>query len=184
MVNMAANALKGADAAYATPPGKRKQIQAFSLVEVVVAMGIFTFAMATMMALIPAGLKAYQTAGNATAYGQIMQNVMTDVELMGIANITNLSTYQVASGTPPPSNKATTNYYFDNQGSPTTSSTASGTVYTAQVFFSPVGSGGNNSGSELLLDPISSGAALKMQVGITAVSQPQTTNFFSTIIAY
>jgi len=49
-------------------------------------MAIFTFAILTMVGLIPSGLKAYQTASNSTTMSTITQNVKTDVELM--TNIT------------------------------------------------------------------------------------------------
>jgi len=88
-------------------------------------MAIFTFAILTMVGLIPSGLKAYQTASNSTTMSTITQNVTTDVELM--TNITYSSTIY---------------FYFDMQGA-SNAAGAPSQLYTAQVNFSSLGTSGS-----------------------------------------
>ena len=79
--------------------------QAFSLIEVVLALGVTSFALLSMVALIPMGLSSARQAADETTESQIIQFSRNEMEL---TSFTNLATWS-----------ATTNY-FDNQGLPTT----------------------------------------------------------------
>jgi uncharacterized protein (TIGR02598 family) len=80
---------------------------AFSLVEVVLAIGITSFTLLTMVALLPMGLGMAHTAANATTQSQIVEYARNQMEMTSFANL---------------SSWGTTNLYFDNQGLPTTAS--------------------------------------------------------------
>jgi uncharacterized protein (TIGR02598 family) len=85
----------------------------FSLVEVSVAMAIVSFAMVSILGLIPMGLTNFRQAMNNTVEAQIVQGITSDLEL---ASFTSL--------------QSTTDYY-DSDGNATTAS--SQPVYTATV---------------------------------------------------
>jgi uncharacterized protein (TIGR02598 family) len=76
---------------------------AFSLVEVVIALGVTSFALLSMVALIPMGLMQAREASDTTTESQIVQFARNKIEMMPFASISTL-----------------TNGYFDNQGLPTT----------------------------------------------------------------
>ncbi len=78
---------------------------AFSLIEVLLALGVTSFALLTMAALIPMGLSEARQASDATTESQIVQFARNEIEM---TPFTNLSAW------------AGTNSYFDNQGLPTT----------------------------------------------------------------
>ena len=92
-------------------------VQAFSLVEVVIAMGIFSFAIIATFSLIGQSFKSYSSAINDTVSRQIMNQLAANVQQARISDLTNS----------PPS-------YFDNEGNPVLGSDAM-SVYTANVTF-------------------------------------------------
>ncbi len=101
-------------------PQARKQ--AFSLVEVVIAMGIFSFAIVATFSLIGQSFKSYSSAINDTVSRQIMNQLAANVQQAPLSNISNLANN--------PPYGYTTN--FDNEGNPVSSSDAM-SVYTANV---------------------------------------------------
>ena len=88
--------------------------QAFSLVEVVIAMGIFSFAIIATFSLIGQSFKSYSSAINDTVSRQIMNQLAANAQQARLSDLTN-----------------STNY-FDNEGNPVSSSDAM-SVYTANV---------------------------------------------------
>ena len=113
-----------------------------------------------MLALMPAGLINYQRAQDSTIFAQIVQNVTSNVQLTGLANI----------------NFTSTNYYFDDHGCPLT--TQAGAIYTAHVNLSALNSSGNT------LNNLGQPAGMKMGVYVTVAGSTTTTNYFSTILSY
>jgi uncharacterized protein (TIGR02598 family) len=89
---------------------------AFSLVEVVIAMGIFSFAIVATFSLIGQSFKSYSSAINDTVSRQIMNQLAANVQQARLSDLTN-----------------STNY-FDNEGNPVPSSDTM-SVYTANVSF-------------------------------------------------
>jgi uncharacterized protein (TIGR02598 family) len=90
---------------------------AFSLVEVVIAMGIFSFAIVATFSLIGQSFKSYSSAINDTVSRQIMNQLAANVQQARLSDLTN-----------------STNY-FDNEGNPVTNSSDAMSVYTAIVNF-------------------------------------------------
>ncbi len=86
----------------------------FSLVEVVLALGVTSFALLSMVALIPLGLTEAREASDTTTESQIVQYARNEIEM---TPFTNLSAW------------VNTNSYFDNQGLPTTPGAAE-QIYT------------------------------------------------------
>lgn len=94
---------------------------AFSLVEVVLALGVLSFAILPMVGLIGGSLKSYQTAINDTVSRQIM------TQLAGNAQQARLSDLQA---------RPSATSYFDFEGNPVSQSDPL-RVYTASVTSQP-----------------------------------------------
>ncbi len=122
--------------------------------------------MISIVALIPGGLVAYQQASSSTAQAQIIQNVTTQLELIGIANL-----------------PATTNYYFNADGSQVLLTDPT-LLYTAAVTISAEGTGAAPGTSPVVLTALSASVADKINILVTSKSQALQTNNFSTVIAY
>jgi uncharacterized protein (TIGR02598 family) len=90
--------------------------QAFSLVEVVIAMGIFSFAIVATFSLIGQSFKSYSSAINDTVSRQIMNQLAANAQQARLSDLTNSTSY------------------FDNEGNPVSSSDTM-SVYTANVTF-------------------------------------------------
>ncbi len=102
----------------------RSSGQAFSLVEVVLAIGVASFTLLGMVALLPIGLKTAKEAADATTQSQIVQYCRNQLELTPFANLSTAWTSQTL--------------YFDNQGLPTTSTDAE-QIYTVKFNVGNVG---------------------------------------------
>lgn len=98
---------------------KRKQRQGFSLVEVVLAMGILVFCLVALLGLIPMGLQSFRSAMTMTVEAQIAQSVSSDIQLTDFSNLQTMLN---------PAAK----YYFDDQGMAVDAS-SSNLIYTATV---------------------------------------------------
>ncbi len=122
------------------------------------AMAVFSFAMLTIVTLVPAGLKNYQQASNTTAYAQIVQNITTEVQLMILtgAALTPFTTYYDIQGT------------TQTAGNPTI-------IFSARATFGTVNKND-------ILTALSPSTATEVQIQITSKSQPYLTNYFSTIV--
>ena len=93
--------------------------QAFSLVEVVIAMGIFSFAIVATFSLIGQSFKSYSSAINDTVSRQIMNQLAANAQQARLSDLTATPSYTLN---------------FDNEGNPVPSSDAM-SVYTANVTF-------------------------------------------------
>ena len=100
-----------------------KETSAFTLVEVVLALGIIAFAFVPIIGLLPVGLNMSHQAIDTTTEAQIAQELSTEVQQTDFSVLINPATQTnfTSGGAAPPS-------YFDNLGN-TTSQT--GAVYEA-----------------------------------------------------
>lgn len=88
--------------------------RAFSLVETLLAIGIVSFAMVSVMGLIPLGLTTFRSAMNVSVESTIVQRLAGEVQRTDFANQISSKTF----------------YYFDEQGIQTT---VSGALFTAEI---------------------------------------------------
>lgn len=132
----------------------RQRSAAFTLVESVVAIGIVSFAMMSILGLIPVGLGTFRQAMSLTVETSIVQSVSG--ELMR-ADYTNLSS---------------TNIYFDQEGNKVTESDQQ-RLYVARVL-----------APEALdaTGLVSSDAARKVSIQISSSTRPETTNSYFVIV--
>lgn len=93
----------------------------FSLVEVVLALGICSFAMVAIVGMIPVGLSTFKDAMDTTAQSQIVQTLASEVLLTDYRTLT-------ASSTSSPR-------YYNEQGIPTEERDA---IYTATIEQQPL----------------------------------------------
>ncbi|MEI9998878.1 MAG: Verru_Chthon cassette protein B [Verrucomicrobiota bacterium] len=131
---------------------------AFSLIEVVLALGVTSFALLSMVALIPMGLTTAREASDATTEAQIVQFARNEIELTSFSN---LGAWSGATG------------YFDNEGLPTTQGAAS-QIYTVTYAVTNMAMSidGSTSASSILINtgPTSS-ATNAMRVEVTIVNR-------------
>jgi len=90
-------------------------LQAFSLVEAVIAIGIVSFAMLGVMGLIPVGLSTFRDAMSTTTRSEILSVITSEVLRTDASNL------------------SATNYYFDERGIPVDSPGDQRRVFTASV---------------------------------------------------
>jgi uncharacterized protein (TIGR02598 family) len=146
---------------------------AFSLVEVVLAMGVTSFALLSMVALIPVGLSSARQATDATTESQIIQFSRNELEL---TSFTNLATAWMG----------VTNY-FDNQGLPTTNGDPS-QIYSVSYAVSSVAWSTNGAAaSPILINTGPNGTSTNaMTVQVTIVNRteagPIATNVFPIVV--
>jgi uncharacterized protein (TIGR02598 family) len=145
---------------------------AFSLVEVVLALGVTSFALLSMVALIPLGLSESREATDSTTESQIVQYARNEIEM---TPFTNLSVW------------AGTSSYYDNQGLPTTKGSPM-QIYTVSYAVTNVAmSTGGNAASAMYLNtgPNSTSTnAMVVQVNIVNRTAPGTsaTNIFPIVV--
>lgn len=102
---------------------------AFSLVEVVIAVGVAAFALVALLGLLPSGLKTFKSTMNTAVGSQIAQRVFNDMQIANWSDLTN------------------TVRYFDEQGNEltnTTSSNALNCIYWVQVTTTNATTGANS----------------------------------------
>ena len=110
--------------------GFRERQEGFSLVEVVIAVGIAAFCLVVMLGLIPAGMNSNKDSSGETAAANIARNIFSDLR----ATPKSINTSVLYGITLPSSSTPLTNspLYFDDAGS-TNSSTSPRTKYRATV---------------------------------------------------
>jgi uncharacterized protein (TIGR02598 family) len=91
----------------------------FSLVEVVLALGILVFCLVALLGLIPMGLQSFRSAMTLTVESQIAQSLSGDIQLTDFGNLQTMLN---------PAAK----YYFDDQGMVVDAASAA-VIYTATV---------------------------------------------------
>src|SRR5688572_4364322 len=92
----------------------------FSLVEVVLALGICSFAMIAIVGMIPVGLNTFKDAMNTTVQSQIVQRIAGDVLLTDYQSLTSFDAGADHS-------------YYNDQGTPVLSGSAKDLAYTARI---------------------------------------------------
>jgi uncharacterized protein (TIGR02598 family) len=106
-------------------------LRASSLIEVTIALGLFTFAVSVIVALLPAGLSTIQSAMNQTVEAQIVRKIAGQSIVANFADL--------ADGNP---------VYFDDEGLP--AKINDNPVYTVTVSrHSPIYPGSDTATSEL-----------------------------------
>lgn len=113
--------------------------RAFSLVEVTMAIGLISFCLVSLLALLPTGLNAIQDAGNQLTGMRIVENISSSAQRVPFAD---LETF--CSGS----------HSFDNDGVPTTTDTQF-TATIAPSTLSLPGDQGNQSATKKLQIEIS-----------------------------
>lgn len=83
-------------------PVRPSNISGFSLVEIVIAMGILTFCLVAIMGLLPVGLSTLREATGATIEAQIVSQIASDVAQTPFRSLEDFA--------------STGPYYFDNEG--------------------------------------------------------------------
>lgn len=129
--------------------------RAFTLVESVMAIGIVSFAMVSILGLIPVGLGTFRKAMNLTVETTILQAVSGELLRTDYANV-----------------KAT-NFYFDQEGVRVAGSSSTDRLYTAEI-----GNPANLDSGGL----ISSDAAKTVPIKISNRSHPDTTNSYFVVV--
>ena len=69
----------------------RTRRSAFSLIEVVLAIGIIAFAFVSIVGLVPVGLATLNRAIDSTVTSQIVQQLVTEAQQMSYTNLSNFS---------------------------------------------------------------------------------------------
>lgn len=101
----------------------------FSLVEVVIAIGVASFCLVVMLGLIPAGLNTNKDSSGETAAANIVRNISSDLRATAkTSTTTSLYSISFPSGSTP----ITNTFYFDESAS-TNSSNSPNSKYRATV---------------------------------------------------
>lgn len=98
----------------------------FSLVEVVLSIGVVAFALMALLGLIPTGLKTFKSTMNTAVGSQIAERVFNDMQVTDWTNL------------------VSTNHFYDEQGSELTDSNAPNCIYWVQVSVTNSATGTNS----------------------------------------
>jgi uncharacterized protein (TIGR02598 family) len=82
------------------------------MIEVVLSMGVVSFAMVGILGLVPVGLSNFRDAMNLTAEAQIIQNVSSDILRTDYKNLVSFTSYYDEQGNYLPAGKADASYLF------------------------------------------------------------------------
>jgi uncharacterized protein (TIGR02598 family) len=123
------------------------RIRAFTLVEVTLAMGIMSFAMVTLVGLLPVGMQVFREAIDTTVKAQIVQSITSMAEqtdLCSLGSGTAVAKKVSAELTSPEARVAAgpVYYYFNDQGGQVSREEA---IYTAAVVYWQPPAGGQQS---------------------------------------
>ena len=137
--------------------------RAFSLIEVVLSLGIVSFAMVGLLGLLPVGLNTSRQAIDVTIQSQMAQTLRNQIQLGGLSGVEQW---------------AGQHFYFDNQGLQVAGATAPTRVYTVQTTVTNV----------LEQDKTATAAALPAAIArlvlvtVTSSAAAGTTNVFPIIV--
>ena len=131
-------------------------VRAFSLVEVVLALGVISFACLTLMGLLTMGLTTIRQSIGTTVQAQIMQSLVNDAQVQSY----NQGNFTNSAGASPAT------YYFDDEGTLLKNNT--GWLYEARVTSSSM----TLPGAPAAVNQQSTAAVL--QAVITARNNPNT----------
>ena len=104
----------------------RSRLAGFSLVEVVMAVGVAAFALVALLGLLPSGLKTFKSTMNTAVGSQIAQRVFNDMQIADWKDLTNSTRF------------------FDEQGTELTNSNAVNCIYWVSVQIGTNSGGGNS----------------------------------------
>jgi uncharacterized protein (TIGR02598 family) len=154
-----------------------KNRNAFSLVEVVIALGIVSFAIITLLALIPTGMSGFQQAQTSSVETQIVQQLNTELQN---TPYTALFDTNSGAGTNTTVFGATGARFYDMEGEMTNSSSPNPPVYIATMTSYPFtnvtgGTSANLTNSSHLI------LAQTVQINLAFHNQ---TNSFTTLVVY
>ncbi|MEI9998946.1 MAG: Verru_Chthon cassette protein B [Verrucomicrobiota bacterium] len=156
-----------------TGPGKFSRPTAFSLIEVVLAIGVTSFALLSMVALLPIGLKTSREAADDMTQAQIVQYARNQLELTTFSDLAVWTTNPV---------------YFDAQGLPTTANDPS-QIYKATFVVTSVAfcSSTASSASPILIhtgpqNNNTNAMLVQMTVINRTASGPTATNVFPIVV--
>jgi len=106
----------------------RRQNRAFSLVEVVLAVGIVAFVLISILGLMSVGIKANRESADDIAISLIVQHVATSLRMEGFANVNANANYAPSNTSP--------DFYYDATGAGSANgagSTDANTLYACKV---------------------------------------------------
>ena len=154
-----------------------KNRSAFSLVEVVIALGVVSFAVITLLALIPTGLSGFQQAQTSSVETQIVQQLNTELQNTPYAALFDTNS---GAGTNTAVFGATGARFYDMEGDLTNTSSPNLPVYVATMMSYPFtnvmgGSSINLTNSSRLI------LAQTVQINLAFHNQ---TNAFTTLVVY
>lgn len=129
---------------------------AFTLIEVTMAIGIASFAVLSMLGVMAVGMKTLRGAIDTTVQAQITQGLVASLKQADFSTLTNASSW---------------NRVYDDRGVVATTEAAK--MYSASVQVSNVTLAGGSVNPNLV----------KVIVGITSVSEPGNPYIFSTFVA-
>ncbi len=143
----------------------KKVSYAFSLVEVVLALGVVSFAFVGTVGLMPMGLKTFRLAVETSVQYQLSQRITGETQRSRFEDLT-ASDFR----------KSNFPKYYDDQGSPLASASDPDCIYTVEMISAPVpvrlpGSFAPNAN------------ILQLNFSIKRISDPSSANCFSVIVA-
>lgn len=152
---------------------KKNFCRAFSLVEVVLAMGVVSFALLTLLALVPTGMNGFQQAQTNNVETDIVQKINT--ELQNAPYSTLFSSAGVGTNTAVFGSSGV--HYYDMEGDLTNSA---GSVYSVTLSSYPFTN--VTAGGPINLTNSSTGNFLAQTVQFGVVYHNHTNNFSSLLV--
>jgi len=143
----------------------KKAVRGFTLVEIVLCLGVVGFAFVGLLGLLPVGLKTFRVAMETSAQSQIAQGVATEIQQ---TRFSDLNGPDYASNHFP--------QYFDDQGMVVSNASDPNRIYTVSIAgpaSSPSLPGVSGSGSSLLA----------FKLSIAARDAAKSSNVFSVVVA-
>ena len=168
----------------------------FSLIEVVLSLGIVSFAFVGLFGLLPVGLNAFTNSVDSTVESQIAENVLTNVKQAKFSSLPGLVDQNAGAN---PALPPVQGFYFDDQGKAVTSNpsptTPASYVYSAgvQVYYnSSIPAGATPSSISIQSSTSAQTTASQSQtaapmatviVTIRKVSNPSATRVYTSYVA-
>jgi uncharacterized protein (TIGR02598 family) len=115
--------------------GRRRELDSFSLIEVVIALGVATFAILVIVALLPAGIRSTKDSLDETHAVNILSQIISDRRSTPYANSSSIYSIPALTGTTQISN------YFGILDDDQYSSTLSAATYRVDYIITPPASG-------------------------------------------
>lgn len=143
------------------------RLAAFSLIEVTMALGVASFALVTLMGLLPLGIITLAQSRDLTLEAQIGQRLITEARQTSFSQLS-----AMATNTP----------YFDAEGNPSSSATGSDHVYEATTVVT------YNTGISVNATPVSAtdvdqANAASVAITISKISSPAAPRKVSVCVA-